>query len=142
MVSCFIYCGETEKEALAGAEKWMGNYADTAISHYEYDEPEHFRNAKGYEFHAKMADATKNSASSFREMFTKTQVYGTPAQCVETLRTIASTMDAAEFIGTFKFGGMPLEVAQRSMKLFANEVLPQVQRSSARGEQSAAAGGR
>ncbi|MDO8434382.1 MAG: LLM class flavin-dependent oxidoreductase [Candidatus Binatus sp.] len=141
IVSTFIYCGETEKEAVEGAEKWIGNYADTAISHYEYDEPEHFRNAKGYEFHAKMADATKGNASSFRQMFTKTQVFGTPAQCVETLRTIASTMDAAEFVGTFKFGGMPLEVAQRSMKLFATEVLPHVQSKESRVQQSAAAGG-
>src|SRR5216684_8744448 len=132
MVSCFIYCGETEKEALEGAEKWMGNYADTAISHYEYDEPEHFRNAKGYEFHAKMADATKGSAASFRQMFTKTQVFGSPARCVEQLRTIADTMEAAEFVGTFKFGGMPLEVAQRSMKLFATEVLPHVQSGASR----------
>jgi len=142
MVSTFMYCAETEKEALAGAEKWMGNYADTAIAHYEYDEPEHFRGAKGYEFHAKMADATKKSATSFREMFTKTQVYGTPEQCVATLRTIADTMDAAEFMGTFKYGGMPLEVAQRSMKLFATEVLPHIQRGTSAATHSAAAGGR
>jgi alkanesulfonate monooxygenase SsuD/methylene tetrahydromethanopterin reductase-like flavin-dependent oxidoreductase (luciferase family) len=140
IVSTFIYVAETEKEALAGAEKWIGNYAETAISHYEYDEPEHFRGAKGYEFHAKMADATKKSTSSFREMFTKTQVYGTPEQCVATLRTIAETMDASEFVATFKFGAMPLEVAQRSMKLFATEVMPHIQRGTTPSQHSAAAG--
>jgi alkanesulfonate monooxygenase SsuD/methylene tetrahydromethanopterin reductase-like flavin-dependent oxidoreductase (luciferase family) len=140
IVSTFIYCSETEKEAVAGAEQWIGNYAETAIRHYEYDEPEHFRGAKGYEFHARMADATKKSTSSFREMFTKTQVYGTPEQCVATLREIASTMNAAEFVGTFKFGGMPLEVAQRSMKLFATEVLPHIQRGTSPATHSAAAG--
>ncbi len=140
IVSTFIYVGETEKEALAGAEKWIGNYAETAISHYEYDEPEHFRGAKGYEFHAKMADATKASTASFREMFTKTQVYGTPEQCVAALRTIAETMDAEEFVATFKFGAMPLEVAQRSMKLFATEVMPHIQRGTTPSQHSAAAG--
>jgi alkanesulfonate monooxygenase SsuD/methylene tetrahydromethanopterin reductase-like flavin-dependent oxidoreductase (luciferase family) len=74
-------------------------------------------------------------------MFTKTQVYGTPEQCVATLRTIADTMDAAEFVGTFKFGGMPLEVAQRSMKLFATEVLPHIQRGTSPSTHSAAARG-
>jgi hypothetical protein len=49
-----------------GAEKWMDNQADTAVKHYEYDEPEHFRGAKGDEFHARMADATKKSALLLR----------------------------------------------------------------------------
>jgi alkanesulfonate monooxygenase SsuD/methylene tetrahydromethanopterin reductase-like flavin-dependent oxidoreductase (luciferase family) len=118
----------------------MGNYADTAIRHYEYDEPEHFRNAKGYEFHAKMADATKNNAGAFRDMFTKTQAYGTPEQCVEMLRTVAGVMDTAEFVGVFKYGGMPLEEAQRNMKLFATEVLPHIQHGTSPATQSAAAG--
>ncbi len=142
IVVCFVYCAETGKEAVQGAEKWMGNYADTAIHHYEYDEPEHFRAVKGYEYHVKMAEAGKNAPSEFRDMFTKTQCYGTPEQCVETLRTIAATMDAAEFIGIFKYGGMPLEVAQRNMKLFAGEVLPHIQRGTSPVQQSAAAGGR
>jgi alkanesulfonate monooxygenase SsuD/methylene tetrahydromethanopterin reductase-like flavin-dependent oxidoreductase (luciferase family) len=140
IVVCFVYCAETEKAAVEGAEKWMGNYADTAITHYEYDEPEHFRNAKGYEFHAKMADATKDNANAFRQMFTKTQAYGTPEQCVEMLRTVASVMDTAEFVGVFKYGGMPLEEAERNMKLFAREVLPHIQSGTSPATQSAAAG--
>ena len=51
-------------------------------------------------------------------------------------------MDAAEFVGIFKYGGMPLEVAQRSMKLFATEVLPHIQRGTSQSSHSAAAGGR
>jgi hypothetical protein len=47
-------------------------------------------------------------------------------------------MDAAEFVGFFKYGGMPLEVAQRSMKLFATKVLPHIQGGS--DQQNAAAG--
>jgi len=140
IVVCFVYCAETEKAATEAAEKWMGNYADTAIRHYEYDEPEHFRNAKGYEFHAKMADATKSNSDAFRQMFTKTQAYGTPEQCVEMLRTVAGVMDTAEFVGVFKYGGMPLEEAERNMKLFATEVLPHIQRGTSPATQSAAAG--
>jgi alkanesulfonate monooxygenase SsuD/methylene tetrahydromethanopterin reductase-like flavin-dependent oxidoreductase (luciferase family) len=142
IVVSFIYCAETEREALAGSEKYMGNYADTAIAHYEYDEPEHFRNTKGYEYHTKMAEAGKNAPQDFRNLFTKTQVFGTPEQCVSTLRTIASTMDAEEFVGVFKYSDMPLEVAQRNMKLFATEVLPHIKSGTSPSTQSAAAGGR
>jgi len=113
-----------------------------ATRHYEYHDPEHFRNEKDYEFHAKMAEATKADSGAFRETFRKTQVYGTPEQCLTTLRTIAETMNAAEFVAVFKYGGMPLELAKRSMKLFANEVLSHVQRGTSSLVQSAAAGGR
>ncbi|HVA68124.1 MAG TPA: LLM class flavin-dependent oxidoreductase [Candidatus Binataceae bacterium] len=142
MIVCFVYCAETQREAAAGAERYMGNYSDTAIRHYEYDEPEHFRNAKGYEFHAKMAEAGKNSPQDFRNMFTKTQVFGTPEQCVESLRMIANTMEAEEFVGVFKYADMPLDVAQRSMKLFATEVMPHIKSGTSPSIATAAAGGR
>jgi alkanesulfonate monooxygenase SsuD/methylene tetrahydromethanopterin reductase-like flavin-dependent oxidoreductase (luciferase family) len=137
----FVYCAETEREAAAGAEQYVGNYAETAINHYEYDEPEHFRNAKGYEYHVKMAEAGKNAPGDFRSLFTKTQVTGTPEKCLEMLRGIAGTMEAEEFVGVFKYADMPLDVAQRNMKLFASEVLPHI-KSGTSPTQSAAAGGR
>jgi alkanesulfonate monooxygenase SsuD/methylene tetrahydromethanopterin reductase-like flavin-dependent oxidoreductase (luciferase family) len=140
IVVAFIYCAESAQMAEDGAQTWMGNYADTALRHYEYDEPEHFRAVKGYEYHVKMAEAGKNTPGAFREMFTKTQCYGTPERCIETLRTIASTMDAAEFVGVFKYGGMPLELAERSMKLFAAEVLPHLRDRTSPTIASAAAG--
>jgi hypothetical protein len=87
-----------------------------------------------------MAEAGKNTPGAFRDMFSKTQCYGTPERCIEILRTIASTMDAAEFVGIFKYGGMPVEEAERSMKLFAAEVLPHIQRGTSPEQASAAAG--
>ncbi|HXD89814.1 MAG TPA: LLM class flavin-dependent oxidoreductase [Candidatus Binataceae bacterium] len=140
IVVSFIYCAESDKAADAGAQKWMGNYADTALRHYEYDDPDHFRAVKGYEYHVQMAEAGKNRPGDFRDLFTKTQCYGSPEKCVETLRTIATMMNAAEFVGVFKFGGMPLEEAERSMKLFAAEVLPHIQRGTSPAIASAAAG--
>jgi alkanesulfonate monooxygenase SsuD/methylene tetrahydromethanopterin reductase-like flavin-dependent oxidoreductase (luciferase family) len=140
IVVAFIYCAESDSAAEKGAMTWMPNYADTALRHYEYDDPEHFRAVKGYEYHVKMAEAGKNTPNAFRDMFSKTQCYGSPERCVEMLRTIASTMDAAEFVGVFKYGGMPLEEAQRSMKLFATEVLPHIQSGTSPASQVAAAG--
>jgi len=51
-------------------------------------------------------------------------------------------MDAEEFVGVFKYSDMPLEVAQRNMKLFATEVLPHIKSGTSPLTQSAAAGGR
>ena len=33
---------------------------------------------------------------------------------------------AEEFVLNFRFGGMPVETAERSMRLFAKEVLPKL----------------
>src|SRR5581483_10964019 len=110
IVVAFVYCAETDREGEKGANTWMRNYADTALRHYEYDDPDHFRAVKGYEYR------------------------------VEMLRTIQSTMDAAEFVAVFKYGGMPLEEAERSMRLFAREVLPHIQQGTSPMQQSAAAG--
>ncbi|HZP46456.1 MAG TPA: LLM class flavin-dependent oxidoreductase [Candidatus Binataceae bacterium] len=140
IVVAFVYCAETDREGEKGANTWMRNYADTALRHYEYDDPDHFRAVKGYEYHVKMAEAGKNAPDAFRDMFSTTQCWGSPERCVEMLRTIQSTMDAAEFVAVFKYGGMPLEEAERSMRLFAREVLPHIQQGTSPMQQSAAAG--
>ena len=54
-------------------------------------------------------------------------MWGTPEQCIEKLRTIRATTDAAEFVGVFTYGDLPLEQAEASMRLFASEVLPVLQ---------------
>jgi alkanesulfonate monooxygenase SsuD/methylene tetrahydromethanopterin reductase-like flavin-dependent oxidoreductase (luciferase family) len=122
----WVYCAEDEKSAAAGRDKWMANYGESATVHYEYNEPEHFKATKGYEHHAKMAEAIVSGQGGDLRQLGQTQCFGTPERCVELLREIKHTVDAEEFVGVFKYGGMPLEEAERSMKLFAAEVLPKV----------------
>jgi alkanesulfonate monooxygenase SsuD/methylene tetrahydromethanopterin reductase-like flavin-dependent oxidoreductase (luciferase family) len=85
-----------------------------------------------------MAQAVK-AAGGFPEMFADTQVIGTPERCIEVLRNIQNILGASEFVGVFKYGGMPYEEAERSLKLFASEVMPTLRREG-REEQPAAAG--
>ncbi len=123
---CMVYCHRDEKLAHAGAVNWMGQYADSALVHYEYDEPEHFKAVKGYEHHAQMAMANRTATANLRELLPLSQVAGTPERCLEALKNIANTVEAEEFVGIFKYGTMPHEEAERSMRLFAAEVLPKV----------------
>ena len=51
-------------------------------------------------------------------------MFGSPDQCLEQLRTIQEMTSAREFVIVFKYGAMPIEVAEKSMRLFAKEVLP------------------
>jgi alkanesulfonate monooxygenase SsuD/methylene tetrahydromethanopterin reductase-like flavin-dependent oxidoreductase (luciferase family) len=50
-------------------------------------------------------------------------VYGTPERCVAQLRRQAD-QGVTDFLAWFDIGGIPAEQVQRSMRLFAAEVMP------------------
>ncbi len=55
------------------------------------------------------------------------QAWGTPDQVFEKMQFIQQKTGAVEFIVNPRFGGMSAETAERSMRLFAAEVLPRLQ---------------
>jgi hypothetical protein len=61
------------------------------------------------------------------EMAARPQAWGNPEEVYERLRHIQQMTGANEFVLTFRFGTMPVETAERSMRLFAKEVLPRLQ---------------
>ena len=125
IVVCWVYCSPDPDEAWETARLYMTNYNDSALRHYEFHDAAHFTAAGGYDFYAKMADARKRvGEEKVVEIFARNQVWGTPEQCIEKLRNIRATTDAAEFVGVFTYGDLPVELAESSMRLFAEEVLP------------------
>ncbi|MEZ5263597.1 MAG: LLM class flavin-dependent oxidoreductase [Acidimicrobiales bacterium] len=125
IVVCWVYCSPDPDEAWETARQYMTNYNDSALRHYEFHDAEHFTKVGGYDFYAKMAGARQRvGEEKVVELFARNQVWDTPEQCIEKLRTIRATTDAAEFVGVFTYGDLPLELAERSMRLFAEEVLP------------------
>ena len=59
------------------------------------------------------------------------EVWGTPERCIESLRNIQRTTGAAEFVGVFNYGDLPVDLAEQSMRLFADKVLPVMQKEEA-----------
>jgi alkanesulfonate monooxygenase SsuD/methylene tetrahydromethanopterin reductase-like flavin-dependent oxidoreductase (luciferase family) len=57
-------------------------------------------------------------------------VYGTPDHCIAQLRRQAS-QGVTDFLAWFDIGGIPAEQVQRSMRLFAAEVMPALEATSA-----------
>ena len=128
IVVCWVYCSPDQDEAWETARRYMTNYNDSALRHYEFHDADHFKAAGGYDFYAKMAEARKRvGEEKVVEIFARHQVWGTPEQCIEKLRHIRATTDAAEFVGVFTYGDLPVELAEESMRLFAREVLPVLQ---------------
>jgi len=120
-----VVCAETEEEAWDELLRYFGEMKDGTNRHYEWDEPTHFLEASGYEHYAQAAERRLNSTpEQLARESALTQVWGTPGQCVEKLRFIQRMTGAREFVIVFKYGTMPYEVAERSMRLFAEGALP------------------
>ena len=56
------------------------------------------------------------------------QSWGTPERILENLRRRREICGDYEFTLIAHYGGMPLDVAERSLRLFADEVLPELKR--------------
>ena len=118
-------CAETEETAWEELLRYFGEMKDGTNRHYEWDEPTHFLEATGYEHYAQAAERRLDSTpEQLARESALTQVWGTPGQCLEKLRFIQRMTGAREFVVVFKYGTMPYEVAERSMRLFAEGALP------------------
>jgi alkanesulfonate monooxygenase SsuD/methylene tetrahydromethanopterin reductase-like flavin-dependent oxidoreductase (luciferase family) len=126
VVAIHAYCAETEQAALEGAERYLNVYGDTVNRHYEFSKG-HLADLKSYQHYAeKYKKAQESGVVQTGNVFLDEHVWGTPDQCIERVKTAVTKMDAGELIFMMRFGGMPLEETQRSIELFAREVLPAV----------------
>ena len=56
-----------------------------------------------------------------------TQPIGTPDEIIEKIRTLQETISLEKLVIHMFYGGMPRDKAERSLRLFAERVLPEVQ---------------
>ena len=62
------------------------------------------------------------------EFFLGLQVWGTPEQCYEKILDIQNRTGAEAFTGIFSYGGMPYDIAEANLRLFAAEVMPELKK--------------
>jgi alkanesulfonate monooxygenase SsuD/methylene tetrahydromethanopterin reductase-like flavin-dependent oxidoreductase (luciferase family) len=122
----WMYCAETEDDARAGASRYIPAYYDSAMRHYELAS-DHFARIKGYEGYAQRSEVIKSGQYDLGRIYLQSQVWGTPEQCLEKLRHVKELTGADHLVAVTKYGGMPFEAAEASMRLFAREVLPAAQ---------------
>ena len=124
----FFFVDSDPERAQELAMRYIGRYYQTVIKHYEMDAG-HFAGLKGYEFYN---GATKYINRHGREgaaaSFANLMPWGTPDQVLRRLEQIRSVIDMNGLMCHFSFAGMPYDEADRNLRLFAAEVLPEVQR--------------
>jgi alkanesulfonate monooxygenase SsuD/methylene tetrahydromethanopterin reductase-like flavin-dependent oxidoreductase (luciferase family) len=122
-VSCF----DTEEEAWDVIRRHSIEAQTSIRRHYGWDDEARFRQTKGYEQYAKFSEIVNtHTPEQLGEYNARPQAWGTPEQVVEKLKHIQRMTSAEEFVINPRFGAMPVETAERSMRLFAAEVLPAV----------------
>ncbi len=129
IVGGWTYCDESEDRAEEFARKYIGAYWRSVVRHYEIVGT-HLTTMKGYESYKQMQEMANapGGVDALVDFFLGLQVWGTPETCYEKILDIQRRTGAEAFNGVFSYGGMPYDMAEASLRLFAAEVMPELKR--------------
>ncbi len=125
----WTFCDRDADRAKEMAYRYMGGYWKTVLDHYELI-GDHLTNMKGYEGYGRVQEmvSAPGGADMMTEFFLSLQIWGTPEQCYEKIVDIQQRTGAEAFTAVFSYAGMPYEDAGASMRLFADEVMPELKK--------------
>jgi len=122
----WMYCAETTEEAEEG---WVyfQNQGIAAQHHYfDWNNPG-YEGISGYEEYLSRQNADISPAEARLEARRATQPIGTPDAIIEKIKSLQQTISMEKVVIHMMYGGMPKEKAEKSLRLFAEKVLPEVQ---------------
>jgi len=130
-----VSVAESREEAHERAVNFLSRKWDSIDRHYHFSDG-HLASVKGYEFYGKMTKTyAKMKDPGFREkateFYVKIQVVGTPDDCLQQLAELRRLTGLDHLVTEFGFGGMPHVEAELNMRLFADRVMPVLQRDPA-----------
>ncbi len=104
--------------------QYIANYLLSVLHHYEMM-GDHYKEAKGYEAYGNAVDAMRElGKEGLMAAYVDQQIWGTPDQVLRKFEDRRKQMGATDCLVAFRFAGLPFDAAERSQKLFAEEVLP------------------
>jgi alkanesulfonate monooxygenase SsuD/methylene tetrahydromethanopterin reductase-like flavin-dependent oxidoreductase (luciferase family) len=122
----WVFCDKDAKKAEAMARQYIGGYWQTVLKHYELA-GDHLTKTKGYESYGAMQQMVKaGGADAMIDFFLSLQIWGTPEQCTDRIIDFTGKLGAETFNGVFSYAGMPYDMAEQNLRLFASDVLPKL----------------
>lgn len=122
----FVYCDADPVKAEEVARQYLSRYFLSVIKHYDFA-GSHWRQTKGYEAYQVGADMIREAGMEAAGAgYADTQIWGTPEQILEKYRY------RLEVLGDFtpniapSFAGLPFDEVRSSLKLFGEEVVPEL----------------
>jgi len=108
--------------------KWITAYYHTAMKHYEMTS-EKFGTHKSYEFYSNVGKfIAKHGLDGAAADFARLMPWGTPDQVLEKLQFMKDTINMNGLMCNFSYAGMPFDEAERSMRCFVKNVLPELKK--------------
>ncbi|MGB1881785.1 MAG: LLM class flavin-dependent oxidoreductase [Gammaproteobacteria bacterium] len=127
-VAGWVACDKDPGRAEEMARKYIVGYWQSVVKHYEM-QSSHFESTKGYEYYKKLNETIEeHGVDGMAEFFLDLQIWGTPEQCYEKIKTVHTRMNCCGFTGIFSYAGMPERTAVNNMELFAREVMPELKK--------------
>ena len=126
---CHAMVGDDHAEVWDEAPKYFGRTFKAINDHYGFTQGK-LQGVKDFEFHARFEKTfgklTNDADAQAKALnyFMKLHVVGTASECLEQIEAIHKKMEMEHIGFTFSFGGMPRARVERSMRLFADRVLP------------------
>ena len=122
----WMYCAETAAEAEEGWEYFYNQLTAAQYHYFEWNNPG-FEGIRGYEEYLERQTADIGSADAGFAARRRTQPIGTPDEIITRIKTMQRAISLETLVIHVFYGGMPRDKAERSLRLFAEKVLPEVQ---------------
>jgi alkanesulfonate monooxygenase SsuD/methylene tetrahydromethanopterin reductase-like flavin-dependent oxidoreductase (luciferase family) len=124
----WTFCDESADRAEAMARRYIAGYFQTVLDHYNFAS-EALGKTKGYEYYGKMAEKIGTyGTDKVKDFFMGLQVWGTPEQCYAKILDVRERVGNEHFVGVFSYAGMAWDEAERNLRLFAREVMPELKK--------------
>ncbi|MEI6203386.1 MAG: LLM class flavin-dependent oxidoreductase [Enhydrobacter sp.] len=130
-----VSCAESREEAHERAQKYLGRKWQSIDDHYHFSDG-HLANVKGYEAYGKTAKTyakLKDPANLKKatDFYVSIQIVGTPDDCLQQLGDLQKVTGHEHLVAEFSFGNLPHHESEKNLRLFADRVLPTLQRDPA-----------
>ncbi len=124
----WTFCDPSAERAEELARRYIGGYYQTVLDHYQFA-GDHLAKTTGYEYYGKMAEKIATyGTDKVIDFFMNLQIWGTPEQCYAKILAVRERVENDAFVGVFSYAGMPHDEAERNLRLFAKEVMPELQK--------------
>lgn len=122
-----VFCDASADRAEEMARKWIGENYGSVMRHYEFAEAPH-QGVKGYEFYTNITRyIDRHGAQGAIDDFVNLMPWGTPDQILTKFENMRDMIGMNAVMPGFSYGGMPFDLAESSLRLFAEKVLPELQ---------------
>ena len=121
----WMYCAETSEEAEEGWTYFHNQLMAAQHHYFEWNNPG-YEGIQGYEEYLARQTADVGTADASFNARRATQPIGTPDEIIEKIRALQWNMSLEKAVIHMFYGGMPREKAEKSLRLFAEKVLPEV----------------